>query len=71
MADRMFAVAAGGKPDAVTAALLRLDPLRVQQRPEVLTFSGGVSEYIYGREPTSYGDLGPLLAAAEIGRAHV
>jgi len=69
MADRMFAVASGGTPDAVTTALLRLDPLRVKQRPEVLTFSGGVSEYIYGREPTSYGDLGPLLAAAVLARA--
>lgn len=27
-----------------------------------LFFSGGVSEYIYGRETQEYGDLGPLLA---------
>ena len=27
-----------------------------------VTFSGGVSEYIYGREAQSYGDLGVLLA---------
>ncbi|MDP2730804.1 MAG: ethanolamine ammonia-lyase reactivating factor EutA [Dehalococcoidales bacterium] len=27
-----------------------------------LYFSGGVSEYIYGRETQEYGDLGPLLA---------
>jgi ethanolamine utilization protein EutA len=32
--------------------------------PDVLTFSGGVSEYVYGREAQAYGDLGPLLAAA-------
>ncbi|MBI4285519.1 MAG: ethanolamine ammonia-lyase reactivating factor EutA, partial [Chloroflexi bacterium] len=29
-----------------------------------LYFSGGVSEYIYGRESQDYGDLGPLLAEA-------
>ncbi|MBI2328245.1 MAG: ethanolamine ammonia-lyase reactivating factor EutA [Chloroflexi bacterium] len=29
-----------------------------------LQFSGGVSEYIYGRETQDYGDLGPLLAEA-------
>ncbi len=29
-----------------------------------LSFSGGVSEYIYGREVQEYGDLGPLLAEA-------
>src|SRR4029453_2478653 len=27
-----------------------------------LTFSGGVAEYIYGREAQTYGDLGALLA---------
>jgi ethanolamine utilization protein EutA len=27
-------------------------------------FSGGVSEYIYGRETVEYGDLGPYLAAS-------
>ena len=29
---------------------------------EQVTFSGGVSEYIYGREATTFGDLGVLLA---------
>src|SRR5205814_4924988 len=29
-----------------------------------LTFSGGVAEYIYGRETATFGDLGPDLAAA-------
>lgn len=32
-----------------------------RDRAQVL-FSGGVSEYIYGREVQEYGDLGPLLA---------
>jgi ethanolamine utilization protein EutA len=37
-------------------------------KPSGLTFSGGVAEYIYGRETTPYGDLGPDLAEA-LGRA--
>jgi ethanolamine utilization protein EutA len=31
--------------------------------PNAVTFSGGVSEYIYGRETTNRGDVGHLLAA--------
>lgn len=69
MADRLFAVAAGGQPDAATASLLRLEPLRSGPRPAVLTFSGGVSEYIYGREESEHGDLGAMLAAAVLQRA--
>ena len=43
---------------------MRIDPLANRQPPEQVTFSGGVSEYIYGREAAAYGDLGPLLGAA-------
>jgi ethanolamine utilization protein EutA len=64
MADRLFEAASARELSAETAALLRLEPLSNKQRPESVTFSGGVSEYIYGREPTAYGDLGPLLGAA-------
>jgi ethanolamine utilization protein EutA len=31
-------------------------------RIDIVTFSGGVSEYIYGREPRLYGDIGKLVA---------
>jgi ethanolamine utilization protein EutA len=64
MADRLFEAVSERRPSAETAALLRLDPLRNRQKPEMVTFSGGVSEYIYGREPRAYGDLGQPLAAA-------
>ena len=37
-----------------TASLLRVDALKNHQRPEKVSFSGGVSEYIYGREPAAY-----------------
>src|SRR5439155_24582086 len=44
------------------SGLLRLDPLTSRAAIDHVTFSGGVSEYIYGREAQSYGDLGVLLA---------
>ena len=68
MADRLFEAASGGEPSAATAALLRLQPLPTAPAPAVVTFSGGVSEYIYGREPRAYGDLGPALAQAVLQR---
>ena len=68
MADRLFEVAQGGALHADTAALLRLDGLPAGAAPDIVTFSGGVSEYIYGREARSYGDLGPALAQAVLAR---
>ncbi len=47
-----------------TAPLLRLDAMRNERAPDAITFSGGVSEYIYGREQANFGDLGPRLAKA-------
>ena len=65
MAERLFeAVRGGAAVSAATAALLRLAPLGGTRQPEVLCFSGGVSEYIHGRAGQAYGDLGPALAQA-------
>src|SRR6266513_3971669 len=50
MADRLFEIISKSALDAGTAALLRLDPLRSGRKPDVVSFSGGISEYIYGRE---------------------
>jgi ethanolamine utilization protein EutA len=36
----------------------------VSNKIDALTVSGGVAEYFYGREKTSYGDLGIILAGA-------
>ena len=63
MADRLFEAMQGGSPSADGANLLRLDPLSYRGPIDEITFSGGVSEYIYGRETRSYGDLGARLAA--------
>ena len=57
MADRLFEAMRGGSPSC-----RRLDPLSYRGKIDQVTFSGGVSEYIYGRETTAFGDLGMLLA---------
>jgi ethanolamine utilization protein EutA len=62
MADRLFEAMNGGSPAAGGAGLLRLDPLAAGAAIAQVSFSGGVSEYIYGREAQTYGDLGVLLA---------
>jgi len=62
MADRIMQVIEGKALIPSTAALLRLDPLLHTHRPSIVTFSGGVSEYIYERETANFNDLGPLLA---------
>jgi len=69
MADRLFEIISKPALGADTAALLRLDPLRNGRKPDVVSFSGGVSEYIYGREDRGFGDLGPVFARAIRARA--
>jgi ethanolamine utilization protein EutA len=64
MADRLFEAMQGGSPVEGESHLLRLDPLAYRGKVDEVTFSGGVAEFIYGREKGSFGDLGPLLAAA-------
>jgi len=68
MADRLFETLQGPPRSAATRALLRLDALAGLHRPDVISFSGGVSEYIYARESQGYGDLGPALAKAILRR---
>jgi ethanolamine utilization protein EutA len=62
MADSLFEAMKGGSPSAAGGGLLRLDPLAHPGRIDEVTFSGGVAEYIYGREATMFGDLGAVLA---------
>ena len=68
MADRLFEAISSASLGTATTELLRLEPLRNECAPDVITFSGGVSEYIYGRQKGNFGDLGPHLAAAIIKR---
>jgi ethanolamine utilization protein EutA len=63
MADSLFEAMQGGAPKLGATGLLRLDPLAWRGAVDQVTFSGGVSEYVYGWETESFGDLGNLLAA--------
>ena len=62
MADHLIATMAGGDLGEATSSLLRLAPLRTAPPPAIVTFSGGVSEYVYARTVENHGDLGPRLA---------
>lgn len=68
MAARLFEAVGGSAISDATRALHRLTPLPAGPRPDLLSFSGGVAEYIYGREQRRFGDLGPLLADAVMQR---
>src|SRR5690349_21959124 len=62
MAESLFEAIRGGAPKAGGSDLLRLDPLAWRGEVSDVSFSGGVSEYIYGGEVKSHGDLGLALA---------
>jgi len=62
MADRLFEAISQPILSPETESLLRIDPLGALDKPDVVTFSGGVSEFIYGNSDATFGDLGPLLA---------
>jgi len=62
MAESLFEAMRGGAPKAAGSDLLRLDPLAWRGELSDVSFSGGVSEYIYGGEIKSYGDLGLQFA---------
>jgi ethanolamine utilization protein EutA len=69
-AQRLAKVAAdyvlGAELDRLGQKLLLTEPLRRIAEPTALTFSGGVSEYIFGTEPQEYGDIAMPLAQAMI-----
>lgn len=62
LADHLFEAISKAGLSPATEALLRLDSLGNADRPDVVTFSGGVSEYIYDKTKSAFGDLGPVLA---------
>ena len=74
MADKLMDVVSLSAMSDEDKGLLRLPPLTYRGPVEDVIFSGGVSEFIYGHEPRSFGDLGPVLGAevkrrtAELGR---
>jgi ethanolamine utilization protein EutA len=60
MADHIL----GGPLDRLGTALKLTDGLERTVAPTALTFSGGVSEYIFGGEAKEYGDIAMPLARA-------
>jgi ethanolamine utilization protein EutA len=65
LAEILLDYACGRRPSPLGQTFLLTAPLEMDGlRPSGVTFSGGVAEYIYGRESTQYGDLGGELAEA-------
>lgn len=52
----------GSAIDELGKALELTDPLSRTVAPAFITFSGGVAEYIYGRESVGHGDIAQFLA---------
>ena len=52
--------------DALGRSLELTEPLPRDLAPEFISFSGGVAEYIFGREVAEHGDIAPLLARAVV-----
>jgi ethanolamine utilization protein EutA len=68
IAKRLAALAvdqiAGAPLDELGRALELTEPLARTSKPEFISFSGGVAEYIFGRETAGHGDIAKLLADA-------
>jgi ethanolamine utilization protein EutA len=68
IADRLAAIAVDyivdSPRDRLGAALNLTDDLPHSPAPQAITFSGGVSEYLFGHEQQDYGDIAPFLATA-------
>lgn len=58
----------GAPLDALGRSLELTDPLTRSVAPEFISFSGGVAEYIFGRESADHGDIAALLANAIVRR---
>jgi len=64
MADALVAALTQEEPPAEVQALWLTDPLEPVEGIAGVMFSGGVAEYIYGREQRDFGDLGRRLGRA-------
>jgi ethanolamine utilization protein EutA len=58
MADALITALVQERPSAEVAGLWLTEPLGVIGGVEGVMFSGGVGEYVYGREERDFGDLG-------------
>ena len=62
LAEAAITLIRGDRASGLAAELLLTDPLQRPREPQGVAFSGGVSEYLYGREAHDYGDIARLLA---------
>ena len=62
LAQAAISIIRGEEPAGLARDLMLTEPLSFAPRPQAITFSGGVSEYIYGRETRDFGDIAMLLA---------
>jgi ethanolamine utilization protein EutA len=61
LADSLFELIRGEPLSPLTEKLMQTPPIGFDGRIDVLFFSGGVSEYVYGYEKRSFGDIGLFL----------
>ncbi|MFJ9030532.1 ethanolamine ammonia-lyase reactivating factor EutA [Streptomyces sp. NPDC102274] len=64
MADALVAAVTGDPPPPEVAELLLTAPLLMPGPIDGVMFSGGVAEYVYGRQNEGFGDLGLPLGRA-------
>ena len=64
MADALLRILKSRFTQSDLRDLLLTDPLPVLDHLDGIMFSGGVGEYVYGREPRDFGDLGKRLGEA-------
>jgi ethanolamine utilization protein EutA len=62
MVDKLVMILRAEAVSEDIKGLLRLPPLTYRGEIDSVMFSGGVSEFIYNREKSNFGDLGPLIA---------
>jgi ethanolamine utilization protein EutA len=62
MVDKLLVIMRAEPVSEDIKGLLRLPPLSYRGEIDSVMFSGGVSEFIYNREKSNFGDLGPLIA---------
>jgi len=64
MADALVQALTAQTPPSAVTDLWLTEPLGIVSGLAGAMFSGGVGEYVYGRETRDFGDLGPRLGAA-------
>jgi ethanolamine utilization protein EutA len=68
LADALAELVAGDVRSELAASLLVTEPPAWPVAPAAISVSGGVAEYVYGRETERFGDLAPELARALVER---